>query len=125
MIKSRFQHGMALNSSATSELYGLSRATEMSYEAYFKKFVERFRVKSISAPLPPPMVNKITQVPASLLTDANIAIFLEEEWGNGLPDGTFKRVRAALQSAHQAAELGEIDWQDSAKFPKTWLVMKV
>jgi hypothetical protein len=104
----------------SSHSYGLSAETFKSYQPVFRKFVERFDDDDVfQADI------RAHRIPAQLLTDSNIAIFLEEQWGEGIAEGTFKKIRAALQSAHQGEGLGELDWSDSSKFPKTWLQVKV
>lgn len=107
-------------SSSSSCSYGLSAQTFKSYQPIFRKFVERFDDDdAFEADF------HVNRIPAKLLTDSNIATFLKEQWGDGIAEGTLKKVRAALQAAHQGEGLGELEWSDSSKFPKTWLQLKV
>lgn len=120
----QFVHQNVIIMQANNE-YGLSNVTALSYQPYFQKYVHRFGDQSLSISSAAQQSVMVTHVPKNLLNDAIIARFLEEEWADGIPDGTFKRVRAALQSAHKSAGLGEIDWDDSARFPEIWRTMKV
>lgn len=97
--------------------YGLTAACRKEYGPVFRDFIAKFDVDFNSSSTP-------ERIPKDLLIDANIAEFLSFKWGDGIPTGSFKKYRAALQAAHQGEELGQIDWDDSSKFPHTWRVMK-
>jgi hypothetical protein len=97
--------------------YGLTAACRKEYGPVFRDFIAHLDANFDASTSP-------ERIPKDLLIDANIAEFLRFKWGDGIPTGSFKKYRAALQAAHQGEELGQIDWDDSAKFPHTWRVMK-
>jgi len=101
--------------------YGLSVVSVAAYCPFWTKFVDRFEPPS-SARL---STSKVDGVPVHLLTDANMSIFIEEQWAAGMSEGSYKKMRAALSAAWAGEGLGSLDWQDSAKFPRCWILCKV
>jgi hypothetical protein len=56
-------------------------------------------------------------IPASMLTDENIASFVLAEWSL-IAKPTFTKATGCLQFAHQAANLCPLDWKDSKAHPE-------
>lgn len=79
--------------------YGLSEQAVVAYRPVWTKFVDRFAPLARDAGAKNNST-KVDAVPRELLTDVNMAIFIEEQWGtHGMPDGSYKKVRGALFSA--------------------------
>ena len=117
----RFSLGSFLFHDFHSSIRPVEQAV-VAYRPVWTRFVDRFArdagAKKNST--------KVDAVPHELLTDINMSIFIEEQWGtHGMPDGSYKKLRGALFSAWQGEGLGVLDWKDSKRFPRCWIVCKV
>jgi len=100
-----------------SHPYGISAACVTAYRPFWTIFVQVFGGL--------PVDQKADSIPGELLTDCNMATFIEQQWSDGMVPGSFKKLRASLAAAHQGEKLGKIDWQDSKRFPNCFLICKV
>jgi hypothetical protein len=104
----------------TNLSYGLQGTTLAAYLPHFLSFRSIYEPELVDLDAG---INQ-TRIGALALTDSNLAAFLFGQWGDGIPRGSLKKIMAAMQAMMQGAALGEIKWNDSAKLPLLYAVVK-
>ena len=57
-----------------------------------------------------------------ILTDSNVAYFLEEKWRSNISPSSYKKIKAALRKSFLVNNLGSLNFEDSTKFNQCWTI---